>query len=90
MPLSRHTSYSHAVKNACRSKDDTENMPKVKTEQVTSGMKPDHCMPQLKRQVNRSSFHIYKININEDQKIFDFNRGKTSVHTSFPSPPMLM
>ncbi len=39
VPLSLHTSCSHAVKNTSRSKEDTYNMLKDKTEQVTLGMK---------------------------------------------------
>ncbi len=37
--LSRHTSCSHAVKNTSRSKEDNDNAPTDKTEQVTLGMK---------------------------------------------------
>ncbi len=39
MLLSRHTSCSHAVKYTLRSKEETDNAPTDKTEQVTSGMK---------------------------------------------------
>ncbi len=37
--LSHHTSCSHAVKNTLRSKEETDNVPTEKTEQVTFGMK---------------------------------------------------
>ncbi len=39
MPLSHNTSCSHAVKNTSQSKDETDNTPTEKTEQVTSDMK---------------------------------------------------
>ncbi len=39
MPFSRHTSCSHTVKNTSRSKEETDNVPTDKTEQVTLGMK---------------------------------------------------
>ncbi len=39
MLLSHHTSCSHAVKNTSRSKEETDNVPTDKTEQVTFGMK---------------------------------------------------
>ncbi len=39
MPLSRYTSCSHAVKNTLQSKEETDNAPTDKTEQVTLGMK---------------------------------------------------
>ncbi len=39
MPLSHYTSHSHAVKNTSRSKEETDNVPTDKTEQVPSGMK---------------------------------------------------
>ncbi len=38
MPLSHYTC-SHAVKNTLQSKEETDNTPTEKTEQVTSGMK---------------------------------------------------
>ncbi len=38
MVLSRHKSCSHAVKNILRSKEETDNMPTDKTEQVTFGI----------------------------------------------------
>ncbi len=49
--------------------------------------------PQFKRHMKRSSFHIYlkhEININEHQKVFYFNWGKTWIqHFSSLSPPKL-
>ncbi len=39
MPLSHYTSCSHAVKNTLQSKEETDNTPTEKTEQVTSNMK---------------------------------------------------
>ncbi len=38
MALLYHTSCSHAVKNTSRSKEDTENTPTYKTEQVPFGI----------------------------------------------------
>ncbi len=77
MPLSHYTPCSHAVKNTSRSKEETDNTPTDKTEQVTSGMKQEFCPLKKKnfRQKTQfcvplmcwSSFHIYlkhKININ--------------------------
>ncbi len=37
--LSHHTSCSHAEKNTLQSKEETDNAPAYKTEQVTLGMK---------------------------------------------------
>ncbi len=39
IPLSHHTSCSLTVKNTLQSKEETDNMPTGKTEQITSGMK---------------------------------------------------
>ncbi len=39
MPLSLYTPCSHAVKNTLWSKEETDNTPKDKTVQVTSGKK---------------------------------------------------
>ncbi len=39
VPLSHYTSCLHAVENTSQSKEETDNTPTDKTEQVTSGMK---------------------------------------------------
>ncbi len=39
MPLSHYTMFSRSKKNTSQSKEETDNMPTDKTEQVTSGMK---------------------------------------------------
>ncbi len=46
MPLSHYTSCSHAVKNTSQSKEETDNTPTEKTEQVTSDMRRSQD-PQL-------------------------------------------
>ncbi len=47
---------------------------------------PISTAPQFKQQVKRSSLHVYikhEINLNEQQTVFYFNLGKTSMHTIF-------
>ncbi len=47
VPLSRHTSCSHVVKKYIAEQEDTYNMLKDKTEQVTLGMKQNLCFKML-------------------------------------------
>ncbi len=47
---------------------------------------PISTAPQFKQRVKRSSLHIYikhEINLNEQQTVFSFNLGKTSIHIIF-------